>query len=160
MSRKKEKEVKNSMKVRNSRKLYFPIYLMIFILIATIAFIKYNGLPLNNLVLILTGLFVLFSIKAVEIHRLCNSYEIDGNSLIHSTGLFNRKTRNMDFFAISDIEIKQNFWQRLLGYGNVGVRLYSGESDSPIKSINNPAKFGRFLRKMIEIKRKRDPNGN
>ena len=154
MSKKKEKDKKDFMKVRNSRKLYSPIYLMIFVLIGVIVFIKYNGLIINKLVFIIVGLFILVSIKSAEVHRLCNSYEVNKNSLVHSAGLFNRKIRSMDFLAISDIEVKQNFWQRLLGYGNVSVRLYSGESDSPVKNINNPKKFGRFLRKMIEARRK------
>ncbi len=158
MSKKKEKDKKDFMKVRNSRKLYFPIYLMVFILIGVLVFIKYNGLIINKMVFIIVGLFILGSIKSAEIHRLCNSYEVNKNSLVHTMGLFTRKTRSMDFFAISDIEVKQGVWQRLLGFGDVSVRLYSGESDSPVKNINKPKKFGRFLRKMIEARRKEGAN--
>jgi len=156
MSRKKEKTKKNFMKVSNSRKLYLPIYLMILILIAVVIFIKYKGLVLNNLVLIVVGLFILFAIKFTEVHRFSNSYEINQNSLVHRRGIFNRKTKSVDFFGISDIEVKQNFWQRLIGYGDVSVRLYSGKSDNPVKNINKPAKFAEFLRKMMNAKRRGD----
>ena len=149
MSKKKEKDKKDLMKVRNSRKLYFPIYLMIFVLIGVIVFIKYNGLSLNKLALILVGLFVLFSMKFVEIHRLCNSYEVNKNSLVHTMGLFNRKIRSMDFFAISDIEVKQNFWQRLLGYGSVEVHAASGANIIKVKNINKPGRFVDTLEEQV-----------
>ena len=154
MSREKEKATKYFMKVSNSRKLYIPIYLMILVLITVVLFIKYKGLSLNNTVLILVGLFILFAIKFTEVHRWSSSYEINKDSLVHRKGILNRKTRSMDFLAISDTEVKQNFWQRLLNYGDVSVRLYSGESDNPAKNINNPKKFARCLQKMIHAKRK------
>ena len=158
MSNKGKEEEKIFMKVSNSRKLYLPIYFMILVLIGVIIFIKYNGFPLNNLVLILVGLFILFSIKITELHRFSNSYEINQNSFVHTQGILNRKTRSMDFLAISSIEVEQNFWQRLFGYGNVSIRLYSGETDNLVKHINNPAKFAKFLREGMHLKRKEKPN--
>lgn len=154
MPKKKEVKKKDIMRVRNSRKVYVNIYLMIFILIVVVALIKYRGMPLNQLAIILVGLFALFSIFSVEIHRLGNSYEINDHSLVHTKGILSKKSRSMDFFAVSDIEVRQGPWQRALNFGDVSVRLYSGESDSPVKNINNPTKFAEFLRKKIAAKRK------
>ena len=151
---KKEKTKKYFMKVSNSRKLYLPIYFMILILIAVVIFIKYNDLNLSTPVLILVGLFIFSAIKFTELHRWRNSYEINKDSFVHNKGILNRKTRSMEFLAISDTELRQNFWQRLLNYGNVSVRLYSGESDNPAKNINNPKKFANCLQKMIHAKRR------
>jgi len=158
MSKKRKEEEKIFMKVSNSRKLYIPIYFMILVLVGVIIFIKYNGLMLNNSILILVGLFILFSIKFTELHRFSNSYQINEHSFVHKRGIFSKKIRNMDFLAISSIEVEQNFWQRLLGYGDVSIRLYSGETDNLVKHINNPAKFARFLRERIYLKRKEKPN--
>lgn len=151
---KKEKTKKYFMKVSNSRKIYLPIYFMVLVLIAVVIFIKYNDLNLSTPVLILVGLFIFSAIKFTELHRWSNSYEITKDSFVHNKGILNRKTRSMDFLAISDTELKQNFWQRLLNYGNVSVRLYSGERDNPAKNINNPKKFADCLQKMIHAKRK------
>lgn len=142
------------MKVRNSRKIYLPIYLMVLILIGTLIFIFYNDLPVNKWVLVLIILFIFFSIKYTELHRFSSSFEINKDSLIHTRGLLTKKIRSMDFFAVSDVETKKTLWQRLLGFGDVDVRLYSGESDNPVKNINQPEEFVRFLRKMIDNKRK------
>ncbi len=158
MSREKEKTKKYFMKVSNSRKLYLPIYLMILVLIAVIIFIKYNDLNLSTPALVLVVLFILLSIKFTELHRWSNSYKITRDSFVHTKGILNRKTRSMDFLAISDIELRQNFWQRLLNYGDVSVRLYSGESDNPAKNISNPKKFADCLEKMIHIKRRESSN--
>lgn len=150
-----KKEEKDFMKVRNSRKLYLPLYIMVFVLIAVIVWIKYQGLPLNNLTLILVVLFIVSIIKYSELHRFNNSYEINKNSLVHTKGILSKTKRSMDFFAVSDFEVKQSPWQRMLGFGNVSVRLYSGKSEgSLVRNINKPSKFAEFLRKMIENKRK------
>ena len=158
MPKKKEKIKKYFMKVSNSRKIYLPIYFMILVLIAVVIFIKYNDLSLSTPVLVLVVLFILFSIKFTELHRWSNSYEITKDAFIHNKGILNRKTRSMDFLAISDVERKQNIWQRLLNYGDVSVRLYSGESDNPAKNINNPKKFADCLQKMIHAKRRESSN--
>ena len=158
MPKKKGKAKKYFMKVSNSRKIYLPVYLMIFVLIAIVFFIKQNGLVLSKPVFILVILFILFSIKFTELHRWSNSYAITKDSFVHIKGILNRKTRSMDFLAISDIELRQNVWQRLINYGDVSVRLYSGESDNPAKNINNPKKFADCLEKMIHIKRKESSN--
>ena len=158
MLKKKEKTKKYFMKVSNSRKIYLPIYFMILVLIAVVVFIKYNDMNLSTPVLILVGLFIFFAIKVTELHRWSNSYAITKDSFVHIKGILNRRTRSMDFLAISDFELKQNVWQRLLNYGDVSVRLYSGESDNPAKNINNPKKFADCLEKMIHIKRKESSN--
>ena len=158
MPKKKGKAKKYFMKVSNSRKIYLPVYLMIFVLITIVFFIKQNGLVLSKPVFILVILFILFSIKFTELHRWSNSYAITKDSFVHIKGILNRKTRSMDFLAISDIELRQNVWQRLINYGDVSVRLYSGESDNPAKNINNPKKFADCLEKMIHIKRKESSN--
>lgn len=156
MSKKKEGRKKDIMKCRASRKMYLPIYFLVLVLVAAVAYIKYKGLPLNNIALILVGLFTLVSVKSVELHRFNNSYEINDHSLVHTRGILSKKSRSMDFFAVSDIEVRQTPWQRALRFGDVSVRLYSGESDSPVKNINNPARFADFLRKKISAKRKGD----
>ena len=158
MPKKKERVKKYFMKVSNSRKIYLPIYLMILVLIAVVIFIKQKGLGLSTPVFVLVILFILLSIKFTELHRWSNSYEITKDAFVHNKGILNRKTRSMDFLAISDTELRQTFWQRLLNYGDVSVRLYSGERDNPAKNINNPKKFAGCLQKMIHAKRRESSN--
>ena len=142
----------NVMKVRTSRKIYIPIYLMIFVLVSAVVFIKYRGFLINKYVLILVVVFIVLAIKYTEIHRFSRWYEVNSNSLVHKEGILSKKIKNLDLCAISDIDVSQNLWQRLLGYGNISVRLFSEVSHTEIKNINDPAKFGNFLEKMMGAK--------
>jgi len=152
-------EIKGMMKVRNSRKAYFFIYVMIFILIITVGVIKFSGKELSKLafeaVLVFSAMLIIFT----EIHRFRNLYEINPHSLIHSKGIFVKKTKRVDLLSVSDADSKQNPWQRLFNYGDVTVNLYSGGSTVPVKNINNPEKFVDFLEEKMSKKRRKEGEG-
>lgn len=140
----------DKLRIRNSRKMYIPFYFMSVALIAFIIYIKYIGKPLDDLAFKMSLAFVVAVLIAVEIHRLGNSYEINDNSVIHRRGYLTIVSKRLEFGAISDSDIRQNPWQRLLSYGDVEIHLYSKENRTIIKEINNPSKFVDFLQvKMI-----------
>ncbi len=154
MSRKKNYFKGDFMSVRNSRKLYFPIYFMVIILVLAVIIIKFNELPLNKTAFFAVIIFIILALKATEIHRLKHKYEIKPPSLIHIEGYFSKIARRVDLFAISDVDASQTSWQRLLGYGDVNVRLFSKESTTQIKNINHPNEFAEFLEKKMFEQRK------
>ena len=140
-------EIKGMMRVRTSRKAYFFIYLMIFILITTVIFIKISGKELNKLVFEAVLVFSAILIFFIEIHRFRIFYEITDISLVHSKGIFARTTRKVDLSSVSDADSKQTAWQRLLNYGDVDARMFSKDSTLSIKNINAPEKICEFFRK-------------
>jgi hypothetical protein len=135
--------------IYNTRKVYIPIYLMAILLVAAVISLKINGHELNKYALIGAGLFALASIKMTEIHRLTNKYEIGDSTLDHIQGLFSKINRKLDFFAISDLDVSQTPWQRMLNFGDVNVRLFSKESVAKIKGISNPLRFANILQERI-----------
>ncbi|MBR9702236.1 PH domain-containing protein [Candidatus Pacearchaeota archaeon] len=151
-NKKKSKEPKkNIMKVRSSRKVYLPVYFMILVLVVALVVVKYNNLSLDKLVLIFAIVFIILGVKFTEVHRLSSSYSLSPSTLTFSAGLVSRRIKNIDFFAISDIDVHQSFWQRMIGFGDVHVSLFADAN--VIKNINNPVKFANFLEKMIDKKR-------
>tara|TARA_Y100000310_G_C20447064_1_gene698926 strand:+ start:289 stop:765 length:477 start_codon:yes stop_codon:yes gene_type:complete len=152
-------ENKEAMKTRSSRKTYFLVYMMIFILITTVAIIKISGKELDQFafkaVLVFSAALIIFT----EIHRFRNFYEINHHSLIHSKGIFVKKTKRVDLLSVSDADSKQNPWQRLFDYGDVSVNLYSGGNAVPVKNINNPEKFVDFLEEKMGEKRTEEGGG-
>ena len=159
---KKEVESDNKeeiIRIRNSRKLYIPLYIMIFILILTVSIAKSSGKEVNDLafnaVLIFSGSVIFFA----EIHRIINSYEINDQSLVHKKGIFVQTIKRVDLIAVSDADSKQNLWQKFLGYGDVSVHLFSRDSSIQVKSINDPAKFVIFLEKKMNEKRAKGIGG-
>jgi uncharacterized membrane protein YdbT with pleckstrin-like domain len=148
------------MKVRTSRKLYLPLYILVFILIAVVVYLKVSGLSVNTLALIGVVAFSIISFLFIEIHRLRDLYEINPNSLVHSHGILNKRIKSVDFFAISDSDVSQHLFQRVFNFGNVNVRLFSGkDSATSIKNINNPRKFASFLEQSMNKKRKERGGG-
>lgn len=149
--KKKKEEFQEKLKVRNSRNVYVPIYIMIIVLIITLIYIKYSGSQFNDISLNLVIGFSIILIIATEIHRLGNSYEINNNSIIHRKGYLTVISYRSEFGAISDSIVKQNPWERLWSYGDVVIHLYSKENKSIIKDINDPLKFVDFLQdKMVK----------
>ncbi len=154
MAKHKIKKDGSELTTRVSRKKYLPVYLMIFILLVTIGIAKVTGNTVGKPVLTIIGVFTLFGIKITEVHRLRDKYEINPKCLIFTTGYFNKNSKRVDLMAISDIDIEQTLWQRILNYGDVNVRLYSNETKTSIKEINNPSEFAQFLEeKMQQVKK-------
>ena len=138
---------------RNSRKLYIPVYIMIFVLFATITFIQFSGKELSLLAVQATVIFSLFIMVTTELHRINNLYEIHTNSLVHVKGILKKVTRRTDLLAVSDADISQNLWQMMLGYGNGSVRVFSQDSTMRVSNISNPSLFVEFLEDKMDKKR-------
>ena len=159
---KKETEPDNKeevLKTRDSRKLYIPIYTMILILILTISFAKFSGKEVNDLGFKAALIFSGIAIFSVEIHRIINRYEINGQSLIHRKGIFVQTIKRVDLIAVSDADSKQNLWQKFFRYGDVSVHLFSRDSSIQVKSINDPSKFVIFLERKMNEKRAKGIGG-
>lgn len=154
-----EKEAKNfkvdSLKVRNSRKLYIPFYSMILILIIVLVYIKLSGRPLSEFSFKLVLAFIILIIIITEIHRFGNLYEVNDKSVIHTKGYFSTVSKRIEFGAISDIDILQGPWQRLIKFGHIVLFKFS---EGPIlKNINRPKDFVDYLQYKMREFRTRGP---
>ena len=145
----KKEENRVFLKIRNSRKVYIPFYAMIAILVGTTAYIKYIGRPIDHTAFLLTVGFSVFVLAITEIHRLGNSYEMNNNSITHKQGYFSISSKQLQFGAVSDCDVHQNFWQRIFSYGNVEVHLFSRENTTCIKNINRPYEFMELLQRKM-----------
>ena len=137
--------VSGTLRVRNSRKIYTLLYLMVIILIVVIIYAKLSGRPLDNTALKLSLAFIIAVLIATEIHRLGNYYQINDNSVIHKKGYFSIVLKRLEFNAISDSNINQTLLERFLSYGDVEIHMFSRENNLIIKKINDPFKFVEFL---------------
>lgn len=138
-------EEEEMMKARISRKIYFPIYLMIAILILTLAYIQFSGKEINSLAFKAVLIFTMGAVLLTEGHRYQNLYAIDGQSIIHVRGLLFKKTKRTDLTSVSDVELIQNPWQLLLNYGTVEVSVFSKDNSTNVRNINHPLEFMTFL---------------
>ena len=144
------------LKVRVSRKRYLSLYIfaiLIFLLIIYLTlFLKYN---LSKTSWTLSISYLLFTIALIEYEILQDWWGVTETSLVQSLGLFNKNVRQVDFSSISDLDLNQPLFKRILNYGNVNVRLFLNETSISIKDINNPNKFIEDLQKIIAKSRKK-----
>ena len=138
------------LKMRTSRKVYLPIYIMIFILFAAMGVVKFQGKEINNLAFKSVGVFSIAGILWAETHRMRNKYEINDNAVVHVNGLFFRTIKKTDIHALSDAQLKQNPWQMILGIGDVTANAFS--EITTLKNINKPHKVISFLEEKMNKK--------
>jgi membrane protein YdbS with pleckstrin-like domain len=149
------KKEKFLLKVKRSRKAYLILYLMMLFIIFLIVFLYYQGYSLNKLALISAIIFIIFIIKFIEVHRFREWWAISSTSLIQSTGIFNKNVREIGFSSISDLDLDQPFFKRILSYGNVNVRLFLNETSIKIVDISKPEYFIEELQKLISINQRK-----
>jgi uncharacterized membrane protein YdbT with pleckstrin-like domain len=144
-----KKEDEEILKVSNTRKVYVPFYCMMIILVGALLYILYEGKEVNTFALKLVLGFCVFVFVATEIHRIYNSYEVNNHSVVHKKGIFSITSKRLEFGAISDSDVRQTLWQRLWGFGDVEIHLFSRENTTAIRDIDKPYNFVAFLQKKM-----------
>jgi len=144
-------------KVRRSRRSFLILYLMIIAIIILLFYLYYTGNNPSLFALIISIIFIKILINYTEIQRWKNWWAITNTSLIQSTGIFNKNVREIDFSSISDLDLDQSFFKRVLNYGNVNVRLFLNETSIKIIDISEPREFIEELQRIISMSgRKKD----
>jgi hypothetical protein len=144
-------------RVKRSRKTYLLIYLMNLIIISLWGYLYYNGHALNRIALIISAIFIFLTIKFTELHRFKDWWGVTESSLVQSTGIFNKNVREVDFSSISDLDLDQPFFKRILNYGDINVRLFLNETSIKIKNITKPRAFIEELQRIISMNRGQMP---
>lgn len=142
-------------KVYRSRATYFPIYLMITIIILVLGYLYYIRNNPSTIALIISGIFIFLAILISEVHRIREWWAITNSSLVHSVSIMNKNVREVDFASISDLDLDQPLTKRIFGHGDVNVRLFLNETSIKIKDIHNPVGFIEEFQRIIRMNRER-----
>jgi len=143
------------LKVRKSRKSFLVLYLMILVIIVFLGYLAFSGNKIEKIALISSTIFIFFFLKYIEIMVWKDWWAITETSLIQSTGILDKNVREIDFSSISDLDLDQPFFKRILNYGNVNVRLFINETSIKIININKPSRFIEELQKLISMNRRK-----
>ena len=84
-----------------------------------------------------------------EIHRRKISYKITESQLIRREGIIRFKNKRFGLDSITDAEIKQNIWERIMNFGSIEVISISSNI-LPIVDVDNPQKFVEILERRIK----------
>ncbi|HKL24313.1 MAG TPA: PH domain-containing protein [Candidatus Nanoarchaeia archaeon] len=155
MRKKKKKGEEVLMRVRPSRKQYFPFYIMTLLLAGLLIYLNIKGITISWVSVISFMVFFFLGLNFTEVHRLNTLYEITPTNIRCTYDrLLNKNVQKIDYVGISDIYVKNSVWQWILGYGDVDIRLFSKEATIKVKKINKPNAFADTVEKVMMSYRK------
>lgn len=153
MGKKKKKEEEVLLKANTTRKYYLPFYVMTVILAGFLMYLDIKGVTVSWISIMGFFVFFFFGLNFTEVHRMNSAFKITPDHISCTYGIFNKNIKKIDYFAISDVYKKQNFWQWMLCYGDVQISLFSEDEATRIRNINRPSRFVEFLDEMMKKSR-------
>jgi|SRR6056297_2952064 len=150
MSNKKRDKENILLKVSTTRKYYLPFYLLIILLAGFMIYLDIKGITLSWVSIVGFLVFFFLVLNFTEVHRMSSVFKITPHHISCTYGILNKNIKRIDYFAISDIYKKQNFWQWLFFYGDVNISLYSSEATTRIRNINRPSRFVEIVENAIK----------
>ena len=141
----------------HSRKAFFLEYVMAIIAIAILLAIAAKGLEVNGILIILVGIAAIAGLIMPELKRIKEKCIITNESVTVKMGILNKREHQFQLSTITDVNYRQNLWQRLLRYGTLVIRsfshagreIYVGNIDNPKRTMDAISKLvGRKLEKL------------
>lgn len=118
---------------------------------ALIKFLSGNGDMIRLIasgVLSLVGLIFLSIQLWKIIYQKFRSVEFYEHRVVKKWGVFDKDSESFVFAAVYKVSLKQRWWERILGYGDLKVDC-AGEWDLNQHNITHPKKAQRFLQSRI-----------
>lgn len=135
-------------KTRPARRSFFVDYAMIFVLLGTAYFVWKTNI-LNPVTLYgIIGVIAIILIY-IEIIRFSNTYYITKHQLIKRSGIISKKIESIFLRNISEINLSQNAFQRVLRYGDIIINSRAANQIS-FKKISEPKKIIRKIEKLMK----------
>jgi len=102
------------------------------------------------------GLGLIFFV-VILVKRYSLMYRLSTQRLFVSRGLIARRIEELELFRVRDIDVVQNFWERILGYGR--MMIYSTDATTPkfeIVGLAHPVKLKDVIRSQFRSARVRE----
>src|SRR3989338_11069460 len=156
-----QQEEKIIVTLRHSRKSFLLEYSCSIFFLALVLFSLFKGWNLSKMALPLLALSV-FGFASTEIRRFYGDrYNIMQDKLSVVKGILKVRKRNIYYQPLGfvpDLNIRQTFFERLLGYGTVFVHV--GNTALELRDIDNPHEVLKMFERLIDETRKAQRNRN
>jgi uncharacterized membrane protein YdbT with pleckstrin-like domain len=125
--------------------LYLSAWLLLLIgLVAGIACVGY-GYPLVALLIVFCAIAAFCSI----LYRpWTTEIAITNLRLIYRRGLIQRRANDLQLRAIEEVQLRQNFWGRILNYGSIELRG-TGVDDLTLPSLRDPVAIQKAVQQAL-----------
>jgi uncharacterized membrane protein YdbT with pleckstrin-like domain len=125
--------------------------LLLAVLLAVLgAFSSY--LLVSSGVVVVLGLSFLLIPAYYHIRQKMVRYTLTDSKIEIDEGLINKTTRNVPLRIIQDVTVSANFYQRMLGFGNIEIEN-ANENDGVIvlRNVNSPKEYADKLLKQMRL---------
>ncbi|MDH3494308.1 MAG: PH domain-containing protein [Acidobacteriota bacterium] len=104
------------------------------------------SLAVSSGIVVLLGISLLLIPAYYHVRQKTVRYTLTDSKMEIDEGLLSKTTRNVPLRIIQDVTVSANFFQRILGFGDVEIEN-ANESDEKIvlKNINTPKKYAAIL---------------
>jgi uncharacterized membrane protein YdbT with pleckstrin-like domain len=137
------------LKLKPTRRAFALDYLIILILIGTLIFFQVTGNFINPVGLYgAIGLSTIILIY-IEFSRFSNTYYVTKNKLITKKGIIGKQTNSIFFYNISEINLNQSFFQRILKYGDIVINSQAANQIG-FEKVTSPKKIIHQIEKLMK----------
>jgi len=138
--------------LRKTKKAFLLEYFCAVLLLVLFFYLE-NNYPGRNLQFFALALAI-FSVGSAEISRLRYRYEITASKIFILSGIIHKHKKIVYLYTLAmnipDINIKQNFLQRLFDYGTISVEITLEGNAVELKDIDNPHQVMDLLEDLIK----------
>ncbi len=139
-----EKVLQPGERVLARSRLHWIIYrstaLYLVLAAVAVAFIPQNQAPLPEAVAGVLLLLALLTFLSGWIRRSTTELAVTNARVIYKTGIFSRRTIEMNRARVESVDVLQTIPGRIFGYGTIVVRG-TGGSLEPMRTISDPLNF-------------------
>jgi membrane protein YdbS with pleckstrin-like domain len=96
------------------------------------------------------GLMFLWFVGGALVRRRAMSVKLTDRYLVLQTGIVSRHTSTVMLNRVESLDVDQNLWQRMTGYGTLTIRG-TGSEDLRLAGIADPVGFQAEARRAINI---------
>ncbi|MFQ6012461.1 MAG: PH domain-containing protein [Thermoplasmata archaeon] len=149
-----------------SRLLFFPLYLIMFLLAALSLGISLELLPLGlpevagynlDAVLALAAATLSFvTFLTAELKRITRRYLVLEHSVARREGILSKRIQYMPYGKVERVEVNQSVLKRLFGIGD--LLIDTGEDIIVFQAIRNPAKVNRVVAERLTARYASQPS--
>lgn len=134
----------HTIKTKNSRKLYIPYYFAFVSILLVSAYLTFQG-KLALPALGAAAVMVFLGANATELHRVYQTYEINPGSVVHTTGYISKHSKRIDLFAINDVTVTQNIFQRIFNFGDIHIHVANASHQTILRNLHAPKVFAETI---------------
>ncbi|MBV6431701.1 MAG: hypothetical protein IANPNBLG_01833 [Bryobacteraceae bacterium] len=126
------------LRIRPSATLVIATYILALAFAGGIAWLGKDAHSKVWMIAFLVPGFMLLSAASRHLRTRFTILEVVGDRLKYETGMFGKTTRSIPLHKVQDVTVRQSFWQRLMGLGDLSIETAGETSRLTIQEIRGP----------------------